>query len=162
LKLIILPSCCLNAKGEKSNNTIKNSFCKNCELKFATKKTLKCSVSRVKLYMKDRKFFRQNIESNETLKGFIQIHSKNTFQEISLYDISEGGACLILERESYIQTEKNYPIQIKKIDQNGKEEMIINVSGKKVWYLQKDFQSKEMQYVGISFSEEIDLKGLIE
>ncbi len=112
--------------------------------------------------MKERKFFRQNIEDNQSFKGYIQIHTTLPYQEISLYDISEGGACLVLERESYIQTEKNYPIQIKKIDPTGKEELVINISGKKVWYLQKDFRNREMQYVGISFIEEIDLNGLIE
>lgn len=112
--------------------------------------------------MKERKYFRQNIEDNELLKGYIQIHQTLPYQEISLFDISEGGVCLILERENYIQTEKNYPIQFKKIDPSGKAEIILNVSGKKVWYLQKDFRNREMQYVGISFTEEIDLNGLIE
>jgi hypothetical protein len=74
-----------------------------------------------------------------------------------LNDISSGGACIIVDREVFLQRDKHYPFQIFQKRPNGELERFANTMGKIVWYLSKEFKEQEMIYLGIKFQEQISL-----
>ena len=56
-----------------------------------------------------------------------------------------------------MQREKDYPFQILEKKADGELEKLINTTGKIVWYLSKEFQEKDMIYLGIQFEDKIPL-----
>jgi hypothetical protein len=74
-----------------------------------------------------------------------------------LNDISISGACIILDKQVFLQREKEYPFQILQKQPNGELENFANTKGKIVWYLPKEFQGQDMLYLGIEFREIISL-----
>lgn len=74
-----------------------------------------------------------------------------------LNDISASGACIILDKEVFLQRDKEYPFEILEKRNSGVLEKIASANGKIVWYLSKEFQEKDMLFLGIEFQEKIRL-----
>jgi hypothetical protein len=109
--------------------------------------------------MKERKYTRYNMQGREEVKAYIQFHENADYSEIQLFDISNGGACLVIPRETFILKSKKYPIRVKIDNQDFRHE--ISAEAQKAWYLFKEFDGKEMMYLGVAFSKELNLDKFI-
>ncbi len=74
-----------------------------------------------------------------------------------LNDISVSGACIILDRQVFVQRDKQYPFVILEQKGNGEYEKVASTTGKMAWYLSKEFRNEDMLYLGIEFQKEIAL-----
>lgn len=97
-------------------------------------------------YIQDKEMFLVHVEAY-----------KGRIVDCFLNDLSVSGACIIIDKQVFLQRGKAYPLEILKKQENGEFESIASVKGQIVWYLPKDFQGKEMQYLGIEFQENIAL-----
>lgn len=110
--------------------------------------------------MIERKYKRYDMLTREEVKTYIQLHENSDFSEIKLFDVSSGGACLVIPKETFVQKSKKYPLKIL-LKENGFDREILTTNAVKAWYLYKEFEGKEMMYLGVAFSNEVDLKKLV-
>lgn len=97
-------------------------------------------------YIQDKDHFLVKVEANG-----------GRIVDCFLNDISASGACIILDKQVFLQREKEYPFQILEKKTDGELEKLIYTTGKIVWYLSKEFQEKDMLYLGIQFENKIPL-----
>lgn len=106
--------------------------------------------------MLERKTIRYNLIDKTSVKASIQLHQNQDFKEVRIYDLSKGGVCLILNRESFVQFNKPYSIQVSFFDTKGNPKKIIQSNATQVWYLLKEFNEVESLYIGFMFTEMIE------
>ncbi|HMV42712.1 MAG TPA: PilZ domain-containing protein [Leptospiraceae bacterium] len=99
-----------------------------------------------RFYIKDSDNFIVQLETNpgKTVNCFLN-------------DISANGACIILDKTVFVQREKQYPFVFLKKKEDGSLEKFATATGKMAWYLTKEFRNEDMMYLGIEFSNEINL-----
>ena len=99
-----------------------------------------------RFYIKNKDHFLVQLETNP---------GRNV--DCILNDISSGGACIILDRQVFVQRDKLYPFVFFEKKENGEVEKVATATGKMAWYLSKEYENEDMLYLGIEFNEEINL-----
>ncbi len=99
-----------------------------------------------RFYIKDTDHFLVQVEANPGRKV-----------DCFLNDISVSGACIILDKQVFLQREKEYPFVFLEQKENGEFEKVADVKGKMAWYLSKEFKNTDMLFLGIEFQSEITL-----
>ncbi len=111
--------------------------------------------------MKERQHERFNMQNREEVKTYIQLHENSDFFEIQLFDLSNGGACIVIPKETFVQKSKKYPLKVLLKNENGFDTEVFAIDATKAWYLYKEFDGKEMMFLGVAFSQEVNLDKLV-
>lgn len=97
-------------------------------------------------YIKDFDRFGVEIEFSPTRKYYAYLR-----------DISQHGMCMIVAREVYVPLQKDIKFTIFSRDKDGIIQKKIPVTGRVIWYMIREFKEKDFQFIGIDFSEPINL-----